>query len=117
MTESAKLRLGVETALEKAFSAISQEALSYAKRLAADADIVVLAATPFRPANVANLSIIEEAVAKKKLVFVLDDQLGTRDYTPSSSATARIRKTIRDGTISVATIAALFGELSHRSLR
>ena len=105
--------LGIETALEKAFSAISSEALSRARKLAADADILVLSATPFGPANVDNLSVVEAALANGRLVFVLDDKLEARDYTPSLSATARIRKLIDDGAIPVTSPAALFAELSR----
>ena len=109
--------LGIETALEKAFSAIGEKALLHGKRLAADADILVLAETPFGPANLANLSILEEALAAGKPVFVLDDRIESRDHTVSSSATARVRKLVTDGAISVATIPALFGKLSHWALQ
>lgn len=107
--------LGVATALEEAFSTISEEALSDARTLAEDADVLILSSTPFGPANVANLCLLEEAVAKGKKVFVLDDDLQSRDHTATSAATARVRKIISAGAVPVATVSALFAELSRTS--
>jgi iron complex transport system ATP-binding protein len=86
--------LGVEVVLEKPFSALSAEALAQAGRLAAGADVVVVAEVPFGPGNVQNLEVARRA---GKPVWVNTRQLEARDFTPGREAVAIVRALVAGG--------------------
>jgi iron complex transport system ATP-binding protein len=74
--------LGLRAVAEAPFSQITAAALEEAKPLALHADAVVLTAVPFGRSNLANLGLVEEALAAGKPVFVIDPEgAGARDFT------------------------------------
>lgn len=91
--------LGMTLALEKPFSPIGAGTLTQARRLAADAQAVILCEVPFGPGNLVNLEIAEEALRRGILVLVNDRNLEHRDYTAQRDAGARIRQLIQSGAL------------------
>ena len=90
--------LGAELALERPFSPVGAQSLAEAQRLAARADAVVLTSVPFGPGNVANLAILEAALALGKPVAVCSG-IETRDYTANREAVARVQSLLQKGAV------------------
>ena len=82
----AAVALDVPVALEKPFSPLSSEALAAARKLSADAEVVVLAEVPFGPGNAELLTLAEEALARGKRVLINRRNLERRDFTPRQEA-------------------------------
>jgi iron complex transport system ATP-binding protein len=108
--------LGVETALEKPFSPVGQEALTTAKKMVSQADAVIVCGVPFGPGNVVNLDLVEQALTAKKKVFIMDG-VSDRDYTPNRDANRKANLLLSAGAASWRTITDLFGALPHASDR
>ena len=90
--------LGVNSVYERPFSPIDPTTLAAVRRLAADADAVVVTAVPFGPGNVSNLAIAEDAIEKNRPVFVMVGVEG-RDYTPDRQAVRRVNALIAGGAV------------------
>ncbi len=88
--------LGVQLVLEQPFSPINREVLQTAQDLASKADAVILTPIPFGTGNLANLEILESALAAGKPVFIASG-IGKRDYTPTHQAEQRIEKLLAQG--------------------
>jgi iron complex transport system ATP-binding protein len=88
--------LGTATALEKPFCPISREALDEARHLARNAHALVLAPVPFGSGNLANLDLLDEALAAGKPVFIAVG-IETRDYTRNRDAVARVNALLTRG--------------------
>lgn len=98
--------LGIATALEKPFSPVSREALNAARALALKADALVLAPVPFGSGNLANLDLLDEALATGKPVFVAAG-IETRDYTRDRDAAARVHALLTRGAVPYQDVADL----------
>jgi iron complex transport system ATP-binding protein len=98
--------LGIPVAFEKPFSPIGDPALAEARRLAADAQAVVLCDVPFGPGNVANVGLAEAARKRGAAVFVMEG-IQTRDYTPAREAVRRVEALLTAGAVSFRSVADL----------
>ena len=102
--------LGLETATERPFSPVGPEALAAARRLAAEADVVVVSDVPFGPGNVINLDLPAHAIEDGKRVFMLGGIEG-RDYTEAHDATNRTQELAARGAAQFPNVADLFAAL------
>jgi iron complex transport system ATP-binding protein len=91
--------LDVTTALEKPFSPLGAETLAAARKLGAEADVVVLTEVPFGPGNLALLALAEEALAQGKRVLVNRRNLERRDFTPQHAALPRLQALLAQGAV------------------
>ena len=92
--------LDVRAALEKPFSPLGTEVLDAARRLTAEAEMVVLAEVPFGSGNVALLALAEEALARGARVLVNTRNLEQRDFTPQHTALPRLKGLLAHGALS-----------------
>ena len=90
--------LGIETALERPFSPLGEEALRHASDLAAGAQAIVVCEVPFGPGNVRNLDIAELALRGGKRVLVNTRHMDDRDYT-GRQARAVLERLLAGGAI------------------
>ena len=88
--------LGLCTIIEKPFSPIGRNVLAEAQVLASQADALVLSPVPFGGGNLANLQLLEDALAAGKPVFVASG-IAERDYTQSKEAVARVQALLDHG--------------------
>ncbi len=88
--------LGVTLALEKPFSPISHEALQAAQALSVTADAMILTTVPFGTGNLANLDLLDRALAHGKPVFIATG-IESRDYTPAREAIQRVNALLEKG--------------------
>ena len=102
--------LGMATALERPFSPIGAAALERARRLAGEARAVIVCGMPVGPANLANLSLAEEALGRGTRVLIMDGT-AERDYTPDGAATARVAELVRRGAVVWRNLPELFEKL------
>lgn len=105
--------LGIETRLEQPFSPISPATLEATLPWARQADALVLAPVPFGTGNLANLRLMEEALAAGKPVFMATG-IEERDYTPAREAVARIQSLAARGAQSYRDITDLLARLPMR---
>jgi iron complex transport system ATP-binding protein len=81
------LALGVETATETPFSAISARARSEAANMMAAAQTILVADVPFGIGNVANLELAVEMQRESKGIVLLDNgEVERRDFTGGEAA-------------------------------
>jgi iron complex transport system ATP-binding protein len=90
--------LGAELALEQPFSPVGAAALGQARALSAQAEAVVLTAVPFGTGNLANLALLEDALARGCPVAVCAG-IEQRDYTPNREAVARVQALVAKGAL------------------
>jgi iron complex transport system ATP-binding protein len=102
--------LGVKAVYERPFSPIDQATLAEARRMATDADAVVVTPVPFGPGNVSNLAIAEDAIERKRPVFVIAG-VENRDYTPDRQAIHRVNAMVARGAIVCQTNTDIFDRL------
>jgi len=107
--------LGIECVVEAAFAPISDTALEAARRLAAGAEAVIIAAVPFGSGNTANLAIAEDALRRGATVYIQAFD-GPRDYTPDRAADHRLAALSEAGAITVEDLPALIDRLAGHSL-
>ncbi len=88
--------LGTATALEKPFCPISREALDEARKLARNAQALILAPVPFGSGNLANFDLLDEALTAGKPVFIAAG-IENRDYTRNRDAVARVQALLTRG--------------------
>lgn len=92
----AALALGVDTVLEKPFSAIGKDAFRRASSKATKADLLVVSDVPFGPGNLINLRLAKEALEAGKEVW-LAAGIAERDYTEGMQAFAIAEQLLDDG--------------------
>jgi iron complex transport system ATP-binding protein len=102
--------LDVETVLVPPFSPVSGAALAQARELVGRADGVVVCGMPVGPANLANLALAAEALARAKPVWIMDG-MPERDYTPGREAARRAGECLGRGALAWRTVPELFARL------
>ena len=108
--------LGVDLALEKPFSPISREALHTANEMATKADALILTPIPFGSGNLANLELLDQALAAGKPVFIAAG-IEERDFTHTRQAEQAIRALLLHGAIPYRDVAELLTLLPTHSGR
>jgi len=98
--------LGIAVAYEKPFSPLGDAALAEARRMASDAQAVVLCDVPFGPGNLANLDLAEAALKRGARVFIMEGIDG-RDYTPTREAVRRVQALLANGATPYRSVADL----------
>lgn len=98
--------LGIATVLEKPFCPISPETLGKARELARTAHALVLTPVPFGSGNLANLDLLDEALAGGRPVFIAAG-IESRDYTRDRDAVSRVRTLLDRGAVPYQDIADL----------
>lgn len=88
--------LGVDTVLEKPFSAIGDEAYQKASEMAAQAEILVLSDVPIGSGNLINLHLAQEALKAGKEVWIAEG-INERDYTDGKQAAFTVQQLLADG--------------------
>ncbi len=106
--------LGVTLALEKPFSPVSREALQTAQDLASKAEALILTPVPFGTGNLANLELLERALAEGKPVFIAPG-IEARDYTPTRQAEQKIQTLLERGATPYRDVAELLTLLPAHS--
>ncbi|TAN36253.1 MAG: ABC transporter ATP-binding protein [Verrucomicrobia bacterium] len=91
--------LDVPAALEKPFSSLGTEALVAARKISADADVLVLTEVPFGPGNLALLTLAGEALDRGTRVLINTRNLEQRDFTPQREAQPRLRALLTRGAV------------------
>ncbi len=113
-TETARA-LGIETALEKPFSPVSQPALETAGKMTRETDAIVICGVPFGPGNVVNLDLAQQALDAGKPVLIMEG-IADRDYTPDRIATKRVQDLMNRGAKSWQDLTDLLNMIPHTSI-
>lgn len=105
--------LELPVVIEKPFSSICKQGLDAATEMIGKADVVVVCAAPFGPANLANLDLALNAVKAGKRVL-LAEGVENRDYSPGRAATEKATQMLAAGAITWRDITGLFDLLPRR---
>lgn len=108
--------LGIPGALELPFAPVSQESRARVRRLISACEVVVVAAFPVGPTNVANLEEVERAVEERRVLLLRQDPRRPWDFTGGSGALLRER-VLRGGGEEVEDLDALLEALARPSVR
>jgi iron complex transport system ATP-binding protein len=101
------LALGIETAMERPFSPVTEAPYQIALPWIEAADTVIVSGVPFGPGNLRNLDLADRALQAGKRVMIMAG-VAERDYTPDRQATLYSRRLRDRGAVEWRNIAELF---------